>query len=222
MTRTWRAVVGARERRFVGLALDPSSSARTRRLPQQVEHALEPRQARAARPRAGSRRRPRPPPRGAAGSGRPARRAPSSSTAARGSAGSASGPGLPVVDRAPPARRRRPPRTVAEVEREPEPRVERPEQQREHAVVARGLDDEPDRAEPVAEQRARAPRTTSSRPEPDAGHLDREREPVRHRRGPARELLLGGQPVAGHVQLDRRRGAPSRAGGSPPAARPAG
>ena len=92
--------------------------------------------------------------------------------------------GLPVVhaDRAPdvglvPGR-------VPEVERDAERRVERSQQEREQAVVARLLEDDADDAEPVAEQ-GRALLERPERPQRPRGHLHREREPGRHGLPPA-------------------------------------
>ena len=92
------------------------------------------------------------------------------------------------------------PGLVAKVERPVEFGVERVEQPCEERVVARLLDDDPHRAEPVAE------RTHALGEGGDAvrvGHLDGEAEAGRSRLRPAAELLFRRQPVAGRVQLDR-------------------
>ena len=105
---------------------------------------------------------------------------------------------LPVVH----AHRRRDlgavPARVAEVECERQ--VRRAEQQREQAVVARALDHDPHRPEPVAEP-PHALLERPERPQRPRRQLDREAEAVRHLRRPALELLLGRQPVPRRVQL---------------------
>ena len=95
------------------------------------------------------------------------------------------------------------PRGIAEVERVTDLRVGRAEQEREQAVVARGLDDDADDPEPVAE-RAHALLEGRERAQRPLWHLHREAE-VGRRLGPAAELLLRGQPVSGRVELHRRQ-----------------
>src|SRR5581483_8228653 len=95
------------------------------------------------------------------------------------------------------------PRRMLEVEREPERRVERAEQELDRSVVARALHRDPHRPEPVAERPQALPEDVQAA-EPAAGQLRRELEPVRHLLRPAAELLLRGEAVAGRVQLDGR------------------
>ena len=96
------------------------------------------------------------------------------------------------------------PRRMLEVEREPERRVERAEQQLDQR--RRRARSSARRAPGRAGRRARASRSpkTSRLRSAVAGQLRRELEAVRHLLRPAVELLLGRQPVAGRVQLDRR------------------
>jgi hypothetical protein len=95
------------------------------------------------------------------------------------------------------------PGRMLEVEGEPQRRVERAEQELERSVVARLLERDPDRPEPVSE--LLHPRLERVEPaQPVAGELRRELEPVGRLLGPAPELLLRREPVAGRVQLDRR------------------
>ena len=94
------------------------------------------------------------------------------------------------------------PARVAQVERVADARVGRAEEQLEEAVVARPLDDDADAAEPVAE-RAHPLLERGEPPLEAVGRLDREPEAVGDLRRPRAELLLGGQPVLGRVQLDR-------------------
>jgi hypothetical protein len=94
------------------------------------------------------------------------------------------------------------PGRMLEVEREPQRRVERAEQELECALVPRLLERDADRPQPVSElSDARLERVEAA--QTVAGELRRELEPVRRLLGPAPELLLRGQPVAGCVQLDR-------------------
>ncbi len=74
--------------------------------------------------------------------------------------------------------------------------------EREQPVVAHRLDDDPDRAEPVAE-RQHALEERGHAVEARERELDGELEPVGRRLGPAPELILAREPVAGRVQLDR-------------------
>ena len=96
----------------------------------------------------------------------------------------------------------------------------RAEQQREEPVVARALDHDPHRPEPVAEP-PHALLERPERPQRPRRHLDREAEAVRHLRRPALELLLGRQPVARSSSARRTGAAPRRRRGTPRArARP--
>ena len=75
-------------------------------------------------------------------------------------------------------------------------------EERQQALVARGLDDDPHRAEPVAERRDALDERADA-VEPRQRHLHRERESVAASASrPALELILGGQAVAGRVELD--------------------
>src|SRR5207244_4272540 len=86
---------------------------------------------------------------------------------------------------------------------EPERRIERAEQELEQTFVVRALEGDSHRPEPVAEPpHARGELRHELRPL--ARQLRREREARRRLRGPAVELLLRRQPVAGRVQLDGR------------------
>ncbi len=78
---------------------------------------------------------------------------------------------------------------MLEVEREAQRRIQRAEQQLEHAVVARALQLHADRAEPVAE-RTHAGLEDVERAQPVAGELRGELEAVGRLGGPALELLL--------------------------------
>ena len=95
------------------------------------------------------------------------------------------------------------PRRMIEVEGEAQRRIQRTEQELEHAVVPRALHLHADRPEPVAE-RTHAGLEDVERAQPVAGQLRRELEAVASLGGPAFELLLTGDPVAGRVELDRR------------------
>src|SRR5205807_2611835 len=88
-------------------------------------------------------------------------------------------------------------------EREPQLRVERAEEQLEHAVVARADELDANRPEPAAEQTGTR-RKLRDDPRPVAGQLRRKRESIRHLLCPATELLLRRKPIAGRVQLDGR------------------
>src|SRR5690348_11607390 len=92
---------------------------------------------------------------------------------------------------------------MLEVEREPEGRIERAEQQLDDPVVARVLERDAHRPEPVAE-RADARLEDVEAARAVAGQLRCELEAVGHLPGPALELFLARQPVAGRVQLDGR------------------
>jgi hypothetical protein len=92
---------------------------------------------------------------------------------------------------------------VPEVERDPERRIERPESKGEEPLVARLGDEDPDRTEPLFEQ-AHPLFECRRLPELVRLHLDGEAERVGRLLGPAAELLLGGDPVPGRVQLDAR------------------
>ena len=117
------------------------------------------------------------------------------------------------------------PARVAQVERERQ--IRRAEQQREQPVVARALDDDPHRPEPVAEP-AHALLEGAERPQRPRRHLDREAEAVRHLLRPARELLLGRQagspsssarPTAAAARRSERNssfGEPGRVEARPP------
>ena len=96
------------------------------------------------------------------------------------------------------------PRVVPKVEGELQLGVERAEREREQALVARGADEDADRAQPVAEE----PHSLLERPrsaEPERVELDREVEPRRDLFRPATELILGRNPVTRRVQLDARQ-----------------
>ena len=93
---------------------------------------------------------------------------------------------------------------MAQVERDPQRRVERTEEQREEPWVGRLLDRHAERAEPVAEE-GEPLLEHAELPGEAAGELDGELEPVRRLRGPADEVPLGRQAIAGRVQLDRRQ-----------------
>ncbi len=90
---------------------------------------------------------------------------------------------------------------MAEVEGELEPSPGG-EQLRQQPLVAPLLDDDADRAEPVAEG-GDAVQEERDGLQAREGELRREPEAVRHRRRPAAELLGCREPVAGRVQLDR-------------------
>src|SRR6478735_12745615 len=95
------------------------------------------------------------------------------------------------------------PGRVLQVEGEPQRRIERTEQELERSLIPRLLERDPDRPQAVSEP-AHARLELAVPAAPVAGELRRELEPVRHLFGPAPELLLRRQPVAGRVQLDRR------------------
>ena len=80
-------------------------------------------------------------------------------------------------------------------------RIERTEQELERSLVARLLERDPDRPEPVAElPHTRFERVEHAQPVPGSfGANSNPRAPAR----PSAELVLGRQPVAGRVQLDR-------------------
>ena len=90
---------------------------------------------------------------------------------------------------------------MCEIEGNTQPGIERPEDQLDHSLVASADQLRTDRPEPVAERtHARAELRELARTV--AGQLRREGEPRRRLLGPALELLLGREPVAGGVQLD--------------------
>src|SRR5436309_1292528 len=90
---------------------------------------------------------------------------------------------------------------MAEVEGEAKLGVERPEQEREHPLVALVDQLHANRAEPISEQ-AHAIRELGHHPGAVSRQLRRELESVRSLPGPASKLLLRRQSVAGRVQLD--------------------
>ena len=110
--------------------------------------------------------------------------------------------GLEVVDRDGGCDVRFGPRGVAEVERVPELRVDRPEEERQQALVAGVREHEPYRPEPLPEP-AHALLEVADAAEGDLRHLHCEAEPRRRLRRPAVEELRPGQAVRGRVQLDR-------------------
>src|SRR5690348_10107313 len=79
---------------------------------------------------------------------------------------------------------------MLEVEREPQRRVERAEQQLQDSLVPLGLQRDPDRPEPVTEM-AHSALELSDGARPLSGKLRGELEPFGHLLGPALELLLG-------------------------------
>ena len=90
---------------------------------------------------------------------------------------------------------------MLEVEGELERRIDRAEDVRKQAFVARRLNRDADRAEPVAEHRD-ALDEDGHTVEPGERELRREREAVGHRLRPAAELILAREAVAGRVELD--------------------
>src|SRR5207248_2942870 len=103
------------------------------------------------------------------------------------------------------------PRRVPELERVPQPRIERPEQELEQALVARaGLRElDADWSEPIAERThllaERADEVEPAEMGDRPAHLDREAEAGRRLLGPAHELRLRRQPVERREQLDGRQ-----------------
>src|SRR3954452_9946314 len=90
---------------------------------------------------------------------------------------------------------------MLEIECEPQRRVERTQQELDGTVVARALERDPHRAEPVAE-RTHALLEDVEAAQAAGRQLGRELETVGHLLRPAAELLLARQPIAGRVQLD--------------------
>ncbi len=90
---------------------------------------------------------------------------------------------------------------MTKLEREPDGRVDRAEQERQHALVARLLDEHAHRPEAVAEQRDPIHEGADA-VESEERQLRREGEPTRSRFRPPRELLLRRQAISRGVQLD--------------------
>ena len=92
---------------------------------------------------------------------------------------------------------------MLQVEGDEEVRVERAEDELEHALVAGADQLYPHRPEPVAEQ-ADSGAELRHHPGPVACQLRGEAEAHRRLVGPAPELLLGREAIPGRVQLDGR------------------